>query len=311
MQKNMCLLIILLLSYTPFLQENATRFEQQQTDLRTLIVTVTDKNYVPIDKLDASSFNVTAKKISQEVVEVSQTDSPLTVAIVVDLSRSMSTNEGRPSKRTLEALNAVKSFVDLSNPANEYFIVGFHDKARVLSPFRNAAATVNDLNAISSLTFKVGSSLYDAIHLAVNTLSHSEHEKRAILLVSDGLDTTSQVTFKQTAHLLEKTDILVYPVSITSDATDGSVMAKDGRDILKDFASISGGRYVQPKENNLALSDLLSQVAAELRSQYLVRFRPAASLKNECDEFKVKVTVAEGGKHKTLNSRVRKKMCDS
>lgn len=129
--------------------------------------------------------------------------------------------------------------------------------------------------------------------------------------MSDGQDNKSQVSFKETALLLEKTDILVYPVSITSDETDGSVMAKEGRDILKDFASISGGRFIQPKENNLELRDLLSQVAAELRGQYLVRFRRAASLKNKCDEFKVKVTVLVDSQHKTLNSRVRKKVCDA
>ena len=312
MQKTTYLLIVLLLSYTPFRHENATRVEQDQTDLRTLIVTVTDKDNAPINKLDASSFTVTAKKISQEVVEVSQTDSPSTIAIVVDFSSSMGTNEGRPSKRTREALSAVKGFVDLSHPANEYFIVGFNKEARVQrDPFQNAGATVSTLNAISNLPFKGGSALYDAIHLAVNTLSRSKHAKRAILLISDGQDNKSQATFKETALLLEKTDILVYPVNISSAESAGSAMAEEGKDILKEFASISGGRHVEPKENNLSLHALLSQVAAELRGQYLVRFRRAASLKNKCDEFKVKVTVPVDSQHKMIYSRVRKKVCDA
>ena len=301
-----------LLSYTLLRQENATRFEQQQTDLRALIVTVTDKNNAPIDKLDAASFTVTAKEISQEVVEVSQTDSPLNVAIVFDLSASMGTKQGRASELTREALNAVKSFVDLSHPANVYFIVGFNDKARLLSDqFQNAEATVSNLNAMSSLTFKGGSAVFDAIHLAVNTLSLGKHAKRAILLVSDGQDNKSQATFKQTALLFEKTDVLVYPVNIASDEWAGSAVGEEGKSILEDFASLSGGRYVQPKENNLELRALLSQVAAELRGQYLVRFRRAASLKNRCEEFKVNVTLPDVSQRKTLKSRVRKKVCDS
>jgi Ca-activated chloride channel homolog len=298
-----------LLSHTPLLRENAIQFEPQQTDLRTLIVTVTDKNHAPIPKLDTASFTVTTNKISQEVVDVSQTDSPLSVAIVFDLSSSTGTNQGRASKLTREALDAIKSFVGLGHPANEYFIVGFHDKAQALSDrFQNAEVTVSNLNAMGSLTFKGGSAIYDAIHLAVDTLSTGKHAKRAILLVSDGQDSKSQTTFKQTALLLQKTDILIYPINIASDEWAGSALAEEGKSILEEFASLSGGRYVQPKQNNLALRALLNQVAVELRGQYLVRFRRAASLKNDCDELKVKVTSVEG---KTLNSRVRKKVCDS
>ena len=307
---TVCLVSTLaLLSYTPFPQQNATSFEQQQTDLRTLMVIVTDKNNVPINKLDAAAFTVTANKIPQEVVEVSQPDSPLSIAIVFDLSASMGTS-GRPSKLTREALTAVKGFVDLSHSANEYLIVGFNDKALVLSDqFKNAEAMVSDLNVLSNLTFKGGSAIFDAIHLAVNTLSLGKHTRRAILLVTDGQDTKSQATFKQTALLLKKTDILVYPIDISSDQSAGSALWLEGRSILEDFASISGGRYVPSKQNNLELRVLLSQVAAELRGQYTVRFRLAGSQKNKCDEFKVKVIVPDGSKRKTLNSRVKKIPC--
>lgn len=306
---TVCLLsTLLLLTYARFPQQNAMRFEPQQADLRTLIVTVTDKNNAPIDKLEAASFTVTLKKISQEVVEVRQIDSPLSVAIVLDLSASMGTHQGRASKLMREALNAVKSFVDLSHPANGYFVIGFNEKAMVLTdPFQNAEATKNDLSAMSSRTFFKGrTALFDAIHLAVNTLSLGTNARRAILLITDGQDSNSFATFKETARLLERKDILVYPVNIASDESTGSALGEEGRSILEEFASLSGGRYVQPKET-VELRILLGQVAAELRAQYLVRFRRAATLKNECDEFKVKVTVSP---RKTLNSRVRKIVCD-
>lgn len=309
---TICLVSTLaLLTYTPFPQQTATPSEQQQTDLRTLMVIVTDKNNAPIDKLDAASFTVTANNISQEIVEVSQPDSPLSVAIVFDLSGSMGTSD-KPSKITLEAINAVKNFVDLSHSANEYFLVGFNDQAVVLSnQSKNAEATVSALNAVTNLKFKRGSALYDAIHLAVHTLSLGKHARRAILLVSDGLDNKSHATFKQTVLLLKQTDILVYPVFSLDDGSAGSAIYFDARDIIEKLASISGGRYVRPKQNNLELRALLGQVAAELRSQYLVRFRLAASLKNKCEEFKVKVIVPVGSKSKTLNSRVKKIECDS
>ena len=309
---TVCLVSTLaLLTYTPFPQQNATPSEQQQTDLRTLMVIVTDKNNAPIDKLDAAAFTVTANKFAQEVVEVSQPDRPLSIAIVFDLSGSMGTG-GRPSKLTQEALNAVKGFVDLSHRANEYVLVGFNDKAWILNEtFQNAIAIVNDLDAMSNLTFDGRSALYDAIHLATNTLPLGKHTRRAILLVSDGLDNKSKANFLQTSRLLKKTDILVYPINISLDKSAGSAFSLEGKSILEHFASISGGRFVQPRENNLELRILLSQVAAELRGQYLVRFRLAASQKNKCDEFKVKVVVPVGSKPKTLNSRIKKIPCDS
>jgi Ca-activated chloride channel family protein len=184
-----------LLTYTPFGQENVTRSDQQK-DLRTLIVTVTDKDHAPINKLAAASFTVTAEKVSQEVVEAIQTDSPLSVVIVFDLSASMGTKQGRASKLTRQALDAVRRFVELSHPANEYFVVGFNDRAMALSDvFQNADATMSQLNAMSSSTFKGHTALFDAVHLAMNTLALGKNAKRAILLVSDGQDTNSYATF--------------------------------------------------------------------------------------------------------------------
>lgn len=306
---TVCLLsTLLLLTHTLFQQKNVSLSDQQK-DLRTLVVTVTDKNHAPIDKLEAASFTVTAEKISQEVVEVSQTDSPLSVVIVFDLSASMGIREGRASKLTRQALDAVKSLVELSNPANEYFVVGFNEKALALSnAFQNGEATISQLDRMSSLGFKSGSALFDAVHLAINTLTLGTNTRRAVLLVSDGSDTSSHATFKETARVLQKTDTMVYPIYIASDDSAGSATAEEGRSILEDFASLSGGRLVQPKKENLELNTLLSQVAAELRGQYLVRIRQAATLKNKCHEFKVKVT--EVSRRKTLNSRVRKIICD-
>src|SRR5215813_3546673 len=185
---------------------------QQTHPLRTLVVTVTDKKGAPLNSLTASSFTIANKSVIEEIIASTQPDITVSVAIVFDLSGSMGNDrDNKASKRTQSALAALARFVQKSNPANEYFLIGFNDKIHLIrTKFQDATETIADINSMASLSFINGAALYDALQVAIKKLSPSNFSKQAIILVTDSYDDSSKGTFKDTVRLLEQANTLVY-----------------------------------------------------------------------------------------------------
>jgi VWFA-related protein len=294
--------------------QGSAQLPEQAGPATTLIVTVTDKKDAPLNALPATSFSITIKNVIQEIVDVKQPDTPISVAVVFDLSGSMGNGrDGKASKRTQSALAALTRFVQGSHPSNEYFLIGFNDKARSLRErFQDANATIADINTMGTLSFKNGAALYDALQLAINKVSQSGHSKQAIILLTDSVDNSSQTTFKETVRLLEQTTTLVYSVFLLpdyySDISGGSSLDAETQSILKEFASLSGGKYFQAKGNQ-ELNILMERIAIELRSQYLVSVRLANNLEKKCYESKLKLTSNNNPELKSSSTRTRKVIC--
>jgi len=288
---------------------------QQTPQTTTLVVTVTDKKDGPVSSLAANEFVILNKTPIQQITASNQNDTPVSVAIVFDFSGSM--GEGRDnkaSKRTQRALASLVRFVQGSNPANEYFLIGFNTSVRSFRErFQDPHATIADLNAMADLHFLNGAALYDALQLALNKLSQRDLPKRAILLVTDSDDSASHATFKETIHSIELSNALVYPVFLLpddySDTSGGSALTNEARSILKEFASVSGGRYLQI-QGSQEVNGLVDQIAAELRSQYFLNVTLVNNLHKKCYDVKLKLA-PEKPELKSLSMRSRKVICIS
>jgi Ca-activated chloride channel family protein len=281
---------------------------------RTVIVTVTGKKDAPVNALPVTSFGITSKNLIQEIVDLKQADAPISVAIVFDLSGSMGGSDGKLSKRTQSVLAALTRFVQSSNPANEYFFIGFNDKVQLLrGRYQDANAMIAELNSIGARSFRNGTALYDALHFAVNELSHSGFLKQAIVLVTDSSgDNASHATFKDTIRLLEQTNALVYPILLLpedySDLYGRSTLDGETKAILTAFASVSGGEHFQAQRSQ-ELNALIDRMAIELRSQYFVGVALANDLEKKCYELKLKLNSANHPELKSSSLRTRKILC--
>lgn len=297
-------------TYTGVLCETSARVVQGPA-ATTLIITVTDQNGKPVNGLKADSFTVAYNKVNQEILELSQPDDPISMAILFDLSESLGGRNGHASKPILQALDALKTFIKLSHPSNEYTLIGFNDKAVLLRDrFQNSDATIKDIESIRNLPFKGGSALYDAIELGIKVLAQGTNPKRAIVLITDGVDSASQSTFNQIIKILARTSTLIYPVYPFSGESKGSSLDQEAQAILKEFAVQSGGRYVEANRSP-DLTTFLEAIASEMRSQYVVRVRLTTATANNCSEVRVKVTSTVDAKLKSLKPRFRKIVCDS
>jgi Ca-activated chloride channel family protein len=231
------------------------------TDLVTTVVTVTDNKGIHISGLDKHAFRVYDDQLPQEISFFSDADSPVSLGIVFDVSSSMA------GEKIRQARDGLSRFVETSHRADEYFVVSVHDRAQLL--LDRTADAESMLSTIISLRPQGETALYDAIYLGLEKVSQGSKTKRALLLITDGIDTTSRFTLNELRRSLQETDVIVYAIGILSFSRTESVQ---GRSTLSELANITGGKAFFPASNE-GLISAFEQIALEMRSQYSIGFR--------------------------------------
>ncbi len=254
------------------------------SDLVTVTVTVTDTYGRFVSGLERSAFSVTDDKLPQEITFFSDEDAPVSLGILFDVSGSMS---GDKINRAREAL---ARFVETSHERDEYFLVGFNDRAQLLLD-----RTRNSDSLLSKLTFvqtKGQTALYDACYLGVEKVMRGAHRKRAIIIISDGQDNNSRYTFTEVRRLLKESDVIIYSVGILDQGANSDSMMGEG--ILTELSGVSGGKYF-PVQTNAEMNDIFERIALELRHQYSLSYRPSNfTADGKWHRIKVKVTPPRG-----------------
>lgn len=298
---------IALIQLPPYDPLKAQQPKSAQTDAPiSLTVTVTSKDGEPVRDLSANHFEIAVDKSPAKIVSWKQEDVPMNIGILFDASSSMWLGTSKESRKRLAILqDALRHFFKHSNPANQYFLLAFNTRPQLLvdwtSDLERLAAKLGDVSP------KGGTALFDACYLAIDKVQNGPHKKRALILLSDGQDNMSQYTFKQLREVLRETDILVYSINVDQTGTgpDASTRALEGRDILSDLSSDSGGELLfQSREWPLVA--LVERVAKELRSQYTIGIAPTESTKEREWRLTVRVNApATAPKSQKISARTR------
>ncbi len=248
------------------------------TDLVTLIVSVTDRTGRHISGLDPRAFTVYDDKVLQEIKFFSDADAPVSLAVIFDTSNSMS------GDKIMRARDALAQFIETSHRADEYFLISFSDRAQLLLD------RTGDPDAMLAKFTYVRphgeTALYDATYLGVEKVSRGSRPRRAILLITDGHDTCSRYTFKELRQSLQESDAVVYAIGILAFSRS---VARIGRMTLQELASVTGGKAFFP-QNTAGMIDAFERIALELRSQYSLAYRPE-DLTRERRWHRIKVEV--------------------
>lgn len=256
------------------------------TDLITLNVTVTDSYGRYVKGLDKGAFTILDDKSPQEISFFSDDDSPASVGVIFDVSGSMN---GDKIARAREALSR---FIQTSHDKDEYFLIGFNNRAQLLlDRTRDSEAVLNKLTFVQT---HGQTALYDAAYLGVEKVSRGTHPKRAILLISDGQDNNSRYTFNELRRLLKESDVLIYAVGILGGGDPSSSLGMGGQAILDELASVSGGKAFFPN-TSAEMNEIFERIALELRHQYSIGYRPSNFIGDgKWHRLKVKVTPPRG-----------------
>jgi len=250
------------------------------SDLITLTVTVTDTYGRFVTGLGQKAFTILDDKIEQQITHFSDEDAPVSLGVVFDVSGSMS------GDKISKAREALQRFIQTSHTRDEYFLIGFNQRAQLLMDrTRDSEALLQKLTFVQT---RGQTALYDATYLGVERVTRGAHQKRAVLLISDGQDNSSRYTFNELRRLLKETDVIIYAVGIVSGG-DESQLGYAGRSILEELAGVSGGKAFFPS-TSAEMNDTFERIALELRTQYSIGFRPS-NFANDGKWHKLKIKV--------------------
>lgn len=230
-----------------------------------LHVSVMDGEGRPIGGLQQENFRITENNIDQRVTLFRHEDIPVSLGLVLDNSRSI-----EPRKARLDA--AALSFVHNSNPDDETFIVHFDFEARVSRPFTHDR---NILEKDLSGTKPFGqTALYDGLLLALDTMNDAQYSKKALLLVTDGIDNSSKGSFEKVLERVKREHVMVFAIGLLSESG-----GKEAEQALEKISQLSGGRayFPQTAEGARAIMDV---IARDIREQYTLTYRPSNVLRN-------------------------------
>ena len=255
------------------------------TDLVALTITVTDRDGRHITGLDKSAFTIYDDKVPQEINFFSDSDTPVSLAIIFDTSNSMS---GEKINRAREAL---ARFVETSHREDEYFLISFSDRARLLLDQTSDSSAVVD--KFTYVEPRGETALYDATYLGIEKVSRGSRARRAILLITDGNDTCSRYTLDELRGSLQETDVVVYAIGILPYSR---MEARVGRSTLKELALVSGGKAFFPKGTSEVI-EAFDLIALELRHQYSIGYRPVdLTVERKWHRLKVDVASKDGSR---------------
>lgn len=276
-----------------------------------LYVSVSDKNGDFISKLNYYDFEVICDKALQQVSYFAKKDEPVGIVLLLDMSGSMRNMLSMPSshrpigfergwKGTYQKLiDSIPLFIENSHQSNEYSVILFNEQAWMAVGWtRDKRELEQALNSVTA-TMPVGqTSLYDSLIAAIEQAKGSSYGKRAVILLTDGVDSTSKTERSKLNRVLLENDIPVYSVSLNHDLfslknhfSSTDLQKKAAEQFFTDLALMTGGTSFFPI-NEKELTLCLDKIAKELRNQYLIGFKPTCNHKAD-KSHRVKVRLSE------------------
>lgn len=266
-----------------------------RTDLVTLTLTVTDLYGRYVSALTKDAFTVTDNNKPQEITFFSDSDAPVSVGIVFDVSGSMGGDKIRKARTALER------FVASSHPSDEYFLIAFNNRAELLvDRTRDANLVLQRLQLVRPAS---NTALYDAVYLGLERVTRGAHQKRALLIISDGQDNSSRYNFGEVRRLMKESDVVTYAIGILDRGDSGTSIGIQGQSFLDELASVSGGKSFYPT-TAVEMDEIFERIAIELRNQYSIGYTPTDFQPDgKWRKVRVKVKPPRGLQRLTVRSR--------
>lgn len=182
-----------------------------ETQRIVLHVSVVDRQDRFVTDLGREAFAVLEDDKPQSLTYFAQEDVPVSIGLVID-------NSGSMRERRQQVNAAALEFVKASNPQDEVFIVNFNDEAYLDQDFTSDLAMMQD--ALQQIDSRGGTALYDATSISVDHLlkeGNKKYNKRALLIITDGEDTSSRMDLEVLVRKLQSTDVIIYGIGILTE----------------------------------------------------------------------------------------------
>lgn len=238
-----------------------------EIEIVNLSVSVTNAQGQYVTSLTTPDFAVFEDGVRQKLSLFNHDTLPISLALMIDGSASM-------SSKLKDARSAASQFVKTLHSGDLAQVVQFSDRTTILQDF------TSDQNALEQAIARTGAAgptaLHNALYVTLKDLEglkkKGEQRRRAIIILSDGEDTSSLVADTQVIELAKKTEIAIYTILLRSRSTDTNRSAfSQAHYLLSTLAQDSGGQAFLP--NSLSeLDAIYGRIAEELRTLYSIGY---------------------------------------
>jgi Ca-activated chloride channel homolog len=228
----------------------------------TLSATVLDLRHHLVTNLDQANFVVYEDGQPQNITSFIRKDIPVSIGIVVDNSGSMRTKRAALTK-------AVLNLIQASNPQDEVFVVNFNDDPYLDQDFTNRVELLHE--AMDRVDSRGGTALYDAVIASADHLAKgAKQEKKALLVVTDGVDNESRESLESAIRAVQSDKgPTIYTIGILGDEPG----VKRAKRALQSLSDQTGGVAFFPKTLE-EVDEISQEVARDIRNQYSITYKP-------------------------------------
>lgn len=265
-----------------------------ETSLINIPVSVFDRNGIYIPNLSKENFKIYENGKEQEIAYFGTTEKPITVILLLDTSPST-------EYKIEEIQRAAIAFIDQLKAQDSVMVIEFDANVHVLTETTRDRQKI--YKAIRQADFGGGTSLYDAVDFSLRKRLSVVEGRKAIVLFTDGVDTTSgKAGYDDNLSDAEEADALIFPIYYNTFLDNnrrgsGGVLSSPfpfpgggsnypapgttreeyalGRKYLNDLADISGGKVFIPEKTEGGLTAAFEGIAEELRRQYNIGYYPS------------------------------------
>lgn len=256
-------------------------------------VTVTDPMNRLVTGLEQEDFRIFEENKEQKISSFASEDAPVSIGIIFDLSGSM-------TSKLMRAREAILQFIKTANPQDEFFVIGFNDRPELIEDFTSSVDEIQGRLA----TVRAGhrTALLDAIYYGVEKMKDARHERKALLIVSDGGDNRSRYTEGEVRAQVRESDVEIYSMGIF-DPYAATPEERTGPLLLNDICEETGGRMFRVDDLS-EMSDIAEKISTELRNQYVIGYNPQDLHRDgKWRKVKVKLNPPQGLPPLTVHAR--------
>ena len=245
-------------------------------DIVSLNVTVVDGTSRYVTDLEREDFLVFEDGIRQEVTFFNKRQQPIALSLLLDSSASM-----EDKLQTLQ--QAATSFVRTLKADDVAQIVDFDSRVEIRQAFTGEKEKLEE--AIRYIAAGGSTSLHNAIYISLKELakiraqSEDDVRRRALVVFSDGEDTSSLVSFEEVLELAKRSETAIYAIALRSSDVAQSKGFREAEFVMRQLAQETGGRSFFPGRIE-DLSGVYAQIADELSSQYTIGYTSKNPLRN-------------------------------
>jgi Ca-activated chloride channel family protein len=249
------------------------------SELVTTAVTVRDADGRLVTTLEQTDFTVEEDGVAQPITLFTKERVPISLSLALDISDSMR------GQRMADARGALAHFLNrLLAADDEASLIGFNHEARLFHGW--AVERGNMRTRLEEMRPSGGTAMYDAIDVSLPLFESRQHQRAAIVLVSDGADTASDTTPTLLKQRLNRSDVFLYAIGI--DSRDARNSTRINPFTLQELTS-QGGGYTEIIRSTEELGPATERIAEELNNQYMLGYTPTKRPDGRYHTVRVKV----------------------